>query len=92
MKKHEVKDKRRLIKKNGTKVTLVKKNDKRITSPSRICCICGEQLSKVNYSNGKVLAKKDHIHVQYSSLLYLDMCKDVTNCYKNLKERGELSE
>lgn len=90
MKKHEVRDKRRLIKKDSTKVTITNKNDKRISSSSRVCCICGKQLSKMNYTNGVVSAKVDHYHIKYGSLLYLDMCKNISSCYNQLEKRGEL--
>lgn len=84
MKKIDIKEKRRSIFKDAPKKTLIRKGDKRISSPTRVCGICGEPLSGMKYSNGQVFAKKNHYHIKYSSLLYIDICQDINTCYKNL--------
>ena len=88
--KKKIKEQRKELKDNAIKVSLVKKGDKRIASASRICSLCGQQLSGMNYTQGKVLSKVNHFHLQYSKYIYFDICADINNCYKNLRKRGEM--
>ncbi|AFV81067.1 hypothetical protein O151_gp002 [Staphylococcus phage vB_SauM_Remus] len=90
--KKDIKEQRKELKDNATAVSLTKKGDKRIASPSRVCCLCGQSLSGMNYTKGKSIAKVNHFHLQYSKYLYFDICADINNCYKNLKKVGELIE
>ena len=82
--KKEVKSIRKKLSKSSTVKSVVSKGDKRISSPSRVCSVCGAKLSQMNMTNGKALSKKKHIHMQYSKYLYIDMCFDIMSCYKNL--------
>lgn len=88
--KKEIKEQRKELKDGATAVSLVKKGDKRISSPSRLCSLCGQQLSGMNYTKGKALSKVNHFHLQYSKYIYFDICADINNCYKNLRKRGEM--
>uniref|UniRef100_A0AAU8GSV1 Uncharacterized protein n=1 Tax=Mammaliicoccus phage MSShimriz1 TaxID=3230127 RepID=A0AAU8GSV1_9VIRU len=47
--------------------------------------MCRAPLSGMNYVEGVVLSKKKHIHLQYSKFLYIDICYNITDCYRNLK-------
>ncbi|THA86530.1 hypothetical protein E6A58_11460, partial [Histophilus somni] len=75
--KKEIKEQRKELKDGATSVSLVKKGDKRIASPSRICSLCGQQLSGMNYTKGKALSKVNHFHLQYSKYIYFDICADI---------------
>lgn len=62
----------------------VKRRDKRISSPSRVCSVCKTQLSGLNYNTGKAIAKKNHWHIQYNKLVYIDICEKAESCYRNI--------
>lgn len=86
--KKEIKEQRKELKDGAHTVSKVHRGDKRIKSASRICSICGQSLSGMSYARGKTLAKVNHFHLQYSEYIYFDICVDINNCYKNLRERG----
>lgn len=88
--KKQIKEQRKELKDGASSISLVKKGDKRIASASRICSLCGQQLSGLNYTKGKTLSKVNHFHLQYSKYIYFDICADINNCYKNLRKRGEM--
>lgn len=86
MTKKEIRKKREDIFRKSPTKTLIKKGDKRISSPSRVCGICGESLSKMIYHTGKVISSRNHYHIKYSDFLYIDICQDINSCYRNLKK------
>lgn len=80
----EVREARAEILKSSDVKSVINKGDKRITSSSRVCGVCGCPLSGINYVTGKVLSKQKHYHIQYSKYLYIGLCHDISNCYRNL--------
>ncbi|XWX32496.1 hypothetical protein LCFBJUUZ_CDS0037 [Staphylococcus phage PG-2021_76] len=83
--REEVKKARKELLKSAEVKSITYKGDKRISSPSRVCGVCRAPLSGMNYVEGVVLSKKKHIHLQYSKFLYIDICYNITDCYRNLK-------
>lgn len=90
--KKDIKELRHDIKKGANSVTVIRRGDQRIKSPSRVCAICGQPLSNFNYTNGNVSAKMSHYQIKQSKYLEYYLCKDIKNCYKNIQRRGELVE
>ena len=86
MKKQIIKEKRKDLLRKAPRKTLIRKRDKRVTSPSRVCGICGESLTGMIYTTGKVIVKKSHYHIKYSDFLYIDLCQDINTCYKNMED------
>lgn len=70
----------------------VRVGDKRISSPTRLCSICGNRLSGMNYTTGKAISKRNHWHLQYNKILYIDICERADSCCKKLgvdKDEGK---
>ncbi len=88
--REDIKEKRSYFLNNAEKVTKILKGDKRVHG-SRICGICGSQLSNVITSTGETIAKKNHFHCHFSALFYVDICMDSRSCYSQVskEERGQ---
>lgn len=89
--KTEILKQRQRLKKSANKVTELKIGDKRISSTSRICAVCGKRLSEMNRVNGKARVSKNHYHLFFSDLIQSDMCMSSKDCisYLDKKERNE---
>lgn len=83
--REQVKDKRTYFLNHATKITKISKGDKRVHG-SRICGICGAQLSNVITTTGATIAKKNHFHCHFSELFYVDICMDSRSCYANMNK------
>ena len=77
---------RNKLKRRASKVTHIKRGDKRISSSSRVCSICGRSLSTYDKLTGKAFASHDHLHLVFSEVLQLDICHKLSDCYKYKNE------
>lgn len=70
-------------------MTNLKKGDKRISSSSRVCSVCGKRLTGFSRVDGKTYTKQTHYHLFFSELLQSDICDTLKSCCDYLDIRKE---
>lgn len=85
----DIKDKRRYIFSQSSKTTTIKRGDKRISSATRICAVCGRPLSKLVLRTGVPTVVVDHISCNISDIVRLNVCEDIRSCYAYSSKKGE---
>lgn len=79
--KAEIKKRRRHFLTKASRVTNIKKGDKRVSSSTRLCAICGNQLSLMTPSTGQIMAKENHYSCYMNELAQVNICENIKSCY-----------
>lgn len=67
------------------------KGDKRIKSP-RLCVVCGRPLTSLIINENKYSVIQNHTRCSLGGWVRVDICTDITSCYRTLRRKGELIE
>lgn len=84
----EVRERRSYYLNKSKKVTKINKGDKRV-SGTRICAVCKTQLSTVILRDGSTVSTRAHYHCYFSEFLYINICRDSSNCQRIMKNTKE---
>ncbi|MCB5366978.1 hypothetical protein [Collinsella aerofaciens] len=89
--KKEVFEKRKQIIQLAEKKYTFNKKDKRVQAP-RVCVVCGRPLSSLIVHENRYVVSYPHNRYYLGGWIIVDICKDITSCYRTLKKKGELVE
>ncbi|AOZ61966.1 hypothetical protein QCM8_45 [Bacillus phage QCM8] len=89
--KKEVVEKRRQLMSLSEKSHSFNKGDKRVHTP-RVCVVCGRPLSSLIINENKYIIIQAHTRYHLNELFIVDACRDITSCYRTLRQKGELIE
>ena len=84
----EVREKRSYYLNKAVRVSTINKGDKRVNG-SRICAVCKTKLSTVVLVDGSTISTRAHYHCYFSEFLYVNICKDSSNCQRIMKNTKE---
>ena len=87
--KKEVVEKRRELYKTAERYHDFMRGDKRVKTP-RLCVVCSRPLSSLILNENDYITIVSHTHFHLNKLFKVDICKDVSSCYRVLRKRGEL--
>lgn len=91
----ELKRKRLSISKkqiSGKNIVRIKRYDKRPTDSTRVCCVCGRPLTRVNLVNGEVITDVEHKQIAVGHGLKVHVCHYIKSCKTYLQWKGDLEE
>lgn len=86
--KEDIKLKRKRIFSQSTKTTTIKKGDKRVSSSTRLCAVCGKPLSSLVLRTGASVATVNHVSCIITDYVRLNVCEDIRSCYAHTKKKG----
>lgn len=69
-----------------------KRYDKRPTDSTRVCCVCGRPLTKVNLATGQVITDVEHKQIAVGCGLKVHVCYYIKSCKTYLRWKGDLEE
>lgn len=68
-------------------VNKIHRHDGRIKTGCRLCCICGQPLTRYNKQTLEPIVIKDYYNCRMSEIVTLTMCLDIRSCKSFKKER-----
>jgi len=83
--REEIKERRKYFLTQAEKKTKIQKGDRRVYG-SRMCAICGTQLSRMISTTGGGIATKHHYHCYFSDIFFVNVCMDSRSCYSNISK------